>query len=52
MEDSYLWPGYNEDASSHHHVLLIILMTVAKRREDLPAWSMVKLFSPFVAGAF
>ena len=40
--NSYLWPGYEEEESSHHHVLLIVLMTIAKTREDLPAWSMVK----------
>lgn len=36
--ESYLWPGYNEQASNHH-VLLIVLIVNAKRRERLETWS-------------
>ncbi|OAA56641.1 dead helicases superfamily protein [Niveomyces insectorum RCEF 264] len=35
--ESYLWPGYSEDASDHH-VLLIVLITNAKKREHLETW--------------
>ncbi|CAK7201249.1 hypothetical protein SEUCBS139899_003952 [Sporothrix eucalyptigena] len=37
--ESYLWPGYSEDASDHH-VLLIVLITSAKRREHLETWGL------------
>ncbi|CAN8097263.1 unnamed protein product [Discula destructiva] len=36
--ESYLWPGYTEQASNHH-VLLIILIVNAKHRERLETWS-------------
>ncbi|CAK7563699.1 MAG: hypothetical protein SEPTF4163_001574 [Sporothrix epigloea] len=35
--ESYLWPGYTEDASDIH-ILLIVLITSAKRREHLDTW--------------
>ncbi|CAK7227873.1 hypothetical protein SBRCBS47491_006716 [Sporothrix bragantina] len=35
--ESYLWPGYTEDASDIH-VLLIVLITSAKKREHLDTW--------------
>ncbi|CAK7266763.1 hypothetical protein SEPCBS119000_002196 [Sporothrix epigloea] len=35
--ESYLWPGYTEDASDIH-ILLIVLITGAKRREHLDTW--------------
>ena len=37
--DSYLWPGYTEDASDYH-VLLIVLVTNAKKREHLDTWGL------------
>ncbi|KAI1335173.1 hypothetical protein F5Y15DRAFT_399182 [Xylariaceae sp. FL0016] len=36
--ESYLWPGYTEDASNCH-VLLIALITTVKARERLETWS-------------
>lgn len=36
--ESYLWPGYSEDASNFH-VLLIALITNVKARERLETWS-------------
>ncbi|KAF3769991.1 P-loop containing nucleoside triphosphate hydrolase protein [Cryphonectria parasitica EP155] len=36
--ESYLWPGYSEQASNHH-VLLIVLIVNAKRRERLETWT-------------
>ncbi|KAH6654447.1 hypothetical protein BKA67DRAFT_535769 [Truncatella angustata] len=36
--ESYLWPGYSEEASNFH-VLLIALVTNAKARERLETWS-------------
>lgn len=35
--ESYLWPGFTEDASNHHHLLLALMVNV-KRRENLPCW--------------
>ncbi|KAL8371460.1 hypothetical protein RB595_001315 [Gaeumannomyces hyphopodioides] len=35
--ESYLWPGYVEDASQHH-VLLIVFVANTKRRERLDIW--------------
>ncbi|KAK7530398.1 uncharacterized protein J3D65DRAFT_641109 [Phyllosticta citribraziliensis] len=35
--ESYLWPGYTEDASNHHVLLLALLVNV-KRRENLASW--------------
>lgn len=37
--NSYLWPGYTEEASNYH-VLLIALIVNAKRRERLETWGM------------
>lgn len=37
-QNSYLWPGYNED-SSNFHVILIALILNVKTREHLPTWS-------------
>lgn len=36
--ESYLWPGYNEEASNFH-VLLIAMIVNVKRREHLETWS-------------
>jgi intron-binding protein aquarius len=36
--ESYLWPGYSEEASNFH-VLLIALITNVKARERLETWS-------------
>lgn len=36
--ESYLWPGYSEEASNFH-VLLIALITNVKTRERLETWS-------------
>lgn len=36
--ESYLWPGYTEDASNHH-VLLIALITNVRVRERLETWT-------------
>ncbi|KAK6866090.1 intron-binding protein aquarius [Apiospora arundinis] len=36
--ESYLWPGYSDDASNFH-VLLIALITNVKAREHLETWS-------------
>lgn len=36
---SYLWPGYNEEASNFH-VLLIALISNVKHREHLATWGM------------
>jgi intron-binding protein aquarius len=36
--ESYLWPGYTEEASNFH-VLLIALITNVKHREHLATWS-------------
>ncbi|KAM0436182.1 hypothetical protein ACHAPT_003074 [Fusarium lateritium] len=36
--ESYLWPGYTEEASNFH-VLLIALIANVKRREHLETWS-------------
>lgn len=38
--ERYLWPGYDENASNFH-VLLIALMITVKRRENLPAWTIL-----------
>lgn len=35
--ESYLWPGYTEDASNFH-VLLIAMIVNVKRREHLETW--------------
>ncbi|TPX08986.1 uncharacterized protein E0L32_009565 [Thyridium curvatum] len=35
--ESYLWPGYTEDATNHHVLLLVLMMNV-KRRERLDTW--------------
>ncbi|CAF3525062.1 unnamed protein product [Fusarium graminearum] len=37
--ESYLWPGYTEEASNFH-VLLIALITNVKHREHLATWSL------------
>lgn len=37
--ESYLWPGYSDDASNFH-VLLIALITNVKAREHLETWSL------------
>ncbi|KAH7041014.1 uncharacterized protein B0I36DRAFT_260520 [Microdochium trichocladiopsis] len=37
--ESYLWPGYSEDASNNH-VLLLALLTNVKARERLATWSL------------
>ncbi|KAH9906170.1 P-loop containing nucleoside triphosphate hydrolase protein [Xylariomycetidae sp. FL2044] len=37
--ESYLWPGYTEDASNFH-VLLLALITNVKAREKLETWSL------------
>ncbi|KAI1180416.1 hypothetical protein F4777DRAFT_598351 [Nemania sp. FL0916] len=37
--ESYLWPGYSEDASNFH-VLLIALLTHVKARERLETWGL------------
>ncbi|KAI8662720.1 Pre-mRNA-splicing factor [Fusarium sp. Ph1] len=37
--ESYLWPGYTEEASNFH-VLLIALIANVKRREHLETWSL------------
>lgn len=36
--NSYLWPGFTEDASNFH-ILLIVLIANVKTREHLPVWS-------------
>lgn len=41
---SYLWPGYNEEASNFH-VLLIALISNVKHREHLATWGMLPLTS-------
>lgn len=35
--ESYLWPGFSDDASNHH-VLLIVLISNVRSREHLPVW--------------
>ncbi|KAK7433077.1 hypothetical protein QQZ08_000006 [Neonectria magnoliae] len=37
--ESYLWPGYTEEASNYH-VLLIALIANVKRREHLETWGL------------
>ncbi|KAH8169576.1 AAA domain-containing protein [Sarocladium implicatum] len=37
--ESYLWPGYTEEASNYH-VLLIALIANVKRREHLETWTL------------
>ncbi|KAF7559329.1 hypothetical protein G7046_g4827 [Stylonectria norvegica] len=37
--ESYLWPGYTEQASNYH-VLLIALIANVKRREHLETWAL------------
>lgn len=37
--ERYLWPSFDDNASDFH-VLLIILMLNAKRKENLPSWSL------------
>ena len=37
---SYLWPGYNEEAT-HYHVLLMTMIATVKGRESLPVWGML-----------
>ncbi|KAI0168458.1 intron-binding protein aquarius [Pestalotiopsis sp. NC0098] len=37
--ESYLWPGYSEEASNFH-VLLIVLVTNVKARERLETWNL------------
>ncbi|OBT64896.1 hypothetical protein VE03_06453 [Pseudogymnoascus sp. 23342-1-I1] len=36
--ESYLWPGFSDDASNHH-VLLIVLISNVRSREHLPVWN-------------
>lgn len=36
--NSYLWPGYSEQASNYH-VLILALICNVKRREHLETWS-------------
>ncbi|KAB8338935.1 hypothetical protein FH972_021875 [Carpinus fangiana] len=36
----YLWPTYNPDAT-YEHVLLTVLLLNAKRRENLPSWTLL-----------
>ncbi len=36
--ETYLWPGYTDEASNFH-VLLIVLVINVKRREHLETWS-------------
>lgn len=41
--ESYLWPGYTDDASNFH-VLLIAMIVNVKRREHLETWSTFDLY--------
>jgi intron-binding protein aquarius len=43
--ESYLWPGYTDDASNFH-VLLIAMVVNVKRREHLETWSTFDLYRP------
>ncbi len=43
VETSYLWPGYNDDASDFH-VLLMAMVVNVKRREHLETWSAFFLY--------
>ena len=45
IESSYLWPGYNDDASNHH-VLLIVLISNVRSQEHLPIWSKQLVLDP------
>ena len=40
--ESYLWPGYTDEASNYH-VLLIALIVNVKRREHLDTWGKLTL---------